>query len=76
MRAQAAGIESGRVASGLEKAVQRGALLRARHEAQTLYFLNSARGRAAAQAFAERGYDELWQHSVAAAGAAQCVQAL
>jgi DNA replication protein len=56
---EAAGIEPVRVAAGLERAVQRGALLRATHEAQTLYFLNSARGRADAQAFAERGTDEM-----------------
>lgn len=55
---EAVGIESHRVASGLEKAVQRGVLLRSRHDAQTLYFLNSAGGRAAAQAFEERGHDE------------------
>jgi DnaD/phage-associated family protein len=53
--ASAAGMDAGHAKAGLEKAVQRGALVRARHEAQTLYFLNSARGRLAAQAFAERG---------------------
>ena len=38
-------------APGLEKAVQRGSLLRVQNEAATLYFLNSPRGQAAAEAF-------------------------
>ncbi len=37
----------------LEKALQRGSLLLARKDAQALYFLNSPRGRAAAEAFAK-----------------------
>ena len=48
------------VASGLEKAVQRGSLIRSQHEAESpphladmFYFLNSPRGRAAAEAFAK-----------------------
>ena len=73
---EAAGIERGRVASGLEKAVQRGALLRARHEAQTLYFLNSAADALAAQAFAERGHDESGSTASLPLGTAQCVQTL
>ena len=49
-----------RFASGLEKAVERGSLLRSQHDAEspphladTFYFLNSPRGRAAAEAFAK-----------------------
>lgn len=38
-------------ASALEKAVQRGTLLRVKQEAGNFYFLNSPRGRAAAQAY-------------------------
>jgi len=37
---------------GLEKAVKRGSILKSTHEADVFYFLNSPRGRAAAQAFA------------------------
>jgi DNA replication protein len=40
-------------AAGLEKAVQRGSLLRVEKEARRFYFLNSPRGRAAAEAFAK-----------------------
>ncbi|HEY9152801.1 MAG TPA: DnaD domain protein [Anaerolineales bacterium] len=47
------GLSAEEVASGLEKAVERGSLLKSQHEADTFYFLNSARGRAAAEAFAE-----------------------
>lgn len=39
--------------SALDKAVKRGVLLMAQRETQTLYFLNSPRGRAAAEAFAQ-----------------------
>jgi DNA replication protein len=46
-----------RVLAGLEKAVKRGAILRATHGARTLYFLNSPRGRATADAFSARGDD-------------------
>jgi DNA replication protein len=41
-------------AAALEKAVQRGTLLRVRKEAAAFYFLNSPRGRAAAAAFAKK----------------------
>jgi DNA replication protein len=47
-----------RLRAGLDKAVQRGVMLRAAHGTQTLYFLNSSRGRMAAEAFAARGQDE------------------
>ncbi len=38
---------------GIERAVQRGSILSAQHEADVLYFLNSPRGRAAAEAFTQ-----------------------
>lgn len=47
------GLSADEVAAGLEKAVQRGSILRAQHEADVFYFLNSPRGRAAAEAFAK-----------------------
>jgi len=47
------GLNADEVASGLEHAVRRGSLLKAEHEAQVFYFLNSPRGRAAAEAFAQ-----------------------
>jgi DNA replication protein len=47
-----------RVRAGLEKAIQRGVILRGKHGTQTLYFLNSPRGRVAADAFAAHGLDE------------------
>ena len=47
------GLNSEQVASGLKKAVRRGSLLRSQHDADVFYFLNSPRGRAAAEAFAE-----------------------
>ncbi len=54
------GLSAEEIASGLEKAVQRGSLIRSQHDAESLphladvfYFLNSARGRVAAEAFAE-----------------------
>lgn len=39
--------------SALKRAVKRGVLIMAQRETQTLYFLNSPRGRAAAEAFAQ-----------------------
>jgi DNA replication protein len=47
------GLSAVEVASGLERAVKRGVLLEARHETDRLYFLNSPRGRAAAEAIAQ-----------------------
>jgi len=44
--------------SGLEKATKRGSLLRSQHEADVFYFLNSPRGRAAAEAFAKGQWRE------------------
>jgi len=45
------GLSKNEIRSGLEKAVQRGSLLRVRDDAKMFYFLNSPRGRAAAEAF-------------------------
>lgn len=47
------GLSAEEIAMGLEKAVQRGSLLKSQYEADTFYFLNSPRGRAAAEAFAK-----------------------
>lgn len=54
------GLAADEIATGLEKAVERGSLLRSQHDAEspphladTFYFLNSPRGRAAAEAFAK-----------------------
>jgi len=44
--------------SGLEKAVKRGSILKSTHEADVFYFLNSPRGRAAAEAFAKGQWRE------------------
>ncbi len=52
------GLGTEEVASGLEKAVQRGSLLRGEHDADVFYFLNSPRGRAAAEAFAKGDWRE------------------
>jgi len=43
---------------GLEKAVERGSILKSTHEADVFYFLNSPRGRAAAEAFAKGQWRE------------------
>ena len=47
------GLSAEEIKSGLEKAVQRGSILKSTHEADVFYFLNSPRGRAAAEAFAK-----------------------
>src|SRR5258707_365902 len=47
------GLTAQAVVSGLEKATRRGSLLKSQHEAEIFYFLNSPRGRAAADAFAK-----------------------
>ena len=49
----ALGLSEDEVARGLEKAVQHGNLLKSEHEAEVFFFLNSPRGRAAAEAFAK-----------------------
>ena len=56
--AQELGLATNEIHSGLEKAAQRGSLLRSQHETDVFYFLNSPRGRAAAQAFAHGQWRE------------------
>jgi DnaD/phage-associated family protein len=45
------GLSADAIGSGVEKAVKRGTILRIEHKAEVIYFLNSPRGRAAANAF-------------------------
>jgi len=47
------GLSAEEISHGLEKAVKRGSILQSQHEADVFYFLNSARGRATAEAFAK-----------------------
>ena len=47
------GLTADEIRSGIEKAVKRGSLLRSENEADVFHFLNSPRGRAAAEAFAQ-----------------------
>jgi DnaD/phage-associated family protein len=47
------GLVADEIKLGLEKAVKRGSILKSRHAAEVFYFLNSPRGRAAAEAFAK-----------------------
>jgi DNA replication protein len=49
--AQEVGLSEGEVRLGIEQAVKRGTILRTEHKTEVLYFLNSPRGRAAANAF-------------------------
>src|SRR5258706_10802543 len=51
--AKALGLTVDEIKLGLGKAVKRGSLLKSTHEADIFYFLNSPRGRAAADAFAK-----------------------
>jgi DNA replication protein len=46
------------LASGLEKAVERGSIIKSVHDADVFYFLNSPRGRTAAEAFAKGNWRE------------------
>jgi DNA replication protein len=55
---KALGLAAEEVAAGLESAVQRGSILRAEHDADVFYFLNSPRGRAAAEAFVQGNWRE------------------
>ena len=52
------GLTEEAIRSGLEKAVQRGSLLRSVRENDMFYFVNSPRGRAAAEAFANGNWRE------------------
>lgn len=56
--AERLGLSAKQISHGLEKTVQRGSLLRSQHEADVFYFLNSPRGRAAAEAFAKGEWRE------------------
>ncbi|MBI5351626.1 MAG: DnaD domain protein [Chloroflexi bacterium] len=46
------------IQTGLRKSVERGTMLRSQHEADVFYFLNSPRGRLAAEAFAKGNWRE------------------
>ncbi|MDD2920784.1 MAG: DnaD domain protein [Anaerolineales bacterium] len=54
----ALGLNSQEVKLGLEKSIARGTLLKSSYEADTFYFLNSPRGRLAAEAFAKGQWRE------------------
>jgi DnaD/phage-associated family protein len=56
--AEALGMSLEEIQLGLEKSVERRTLLRAEHEADIFYFLNSPRGRLAAEAFAKGNWRE------------------
>jgi DNA replication protein len=47
------GLAADEIRVGIEKAGKRGSILKSQHEADVFYFLNSPRGRAAAEAFAQ-----------------------
>jgi DnaD/phage-associated family protein len=55
---EALGMTVEEIQLGLGKAVERGTLLRAEHEADVFYFLNSPRGRLAAEAFTKGNWRE------------------
>ena len=52
------GMGAEEIRSGLGKAVARGSILKSTHEAEVFFFLNSPRGRAAAEAFAKGQWRE------------------
>ncbi len=52
------GLSADEIRLGLEAACRRGSLLRSEHDAQALYFIDSAQGRSGAQAFAEHGWPD------------------
>ncbi len=55
---EALGLSAKQIQDGLEKATARKTLLAASHESDTFYFLNSPRGRLAAEAFAKGNWRE------------------
>ena len=55
---KALGLSADEIAMGLEKALQRGSIIKSEHDADVFYFLNSPRGRAAAEAFADGNWRE------------------
>ncbi|HLO33639.1 MAG TPA: DnaD domain protein [Anaerolineales bacterium] len=63
--AQALGLSAEQIHAGLEKAVQRGSLLRIENEAKVYFLLNSPRGRATAQALANGKLNSEMADSVA-----------
>jgi DnaD/phage-associated family protein len=52
------GLGGEQIQNGLEKALARGTMLKSTHDADTFYFLNSPRGRLAAEAFAKGNWRE------------------
>ncbi len=56
--AEALGMGLEEIQSGLRKSVERGTMLRAQHDADVYYFLNSPRGRLAAEAFEQGQWRE------------------
>ena len=56
--AEPLGMNPEEIKLGLEYAVKRGTLLKSQHEADVFYFLNSPRGRLAAEAFAKGNWRE------------------
>jgi DNA replication protein len=56
--AESLGMVLNEIQAGLEKAVKRGTLLKSAHEADIFYFLNSPRGRLAAEAFEKGNWRE------------------
>lgn len=57
--AEPLGLNSEEIQRGLENAIERRTLLKAEHEADVFYFLNSPRGRLAAEAFANGQWREV-----------------
>lgn len=53
INAKELGLSEAKIKSGLRKAVERGSLLEAQYKSDILFFLNSPRGRAAAQEFSK-----------------------
>jgi len=56
--AESLGMKLDEIQLGLGKSVERGTMLRSQHEADVFYFLNSPRGRLAAEAFAKGQWRE------------------
>jgi len=52
------GLDAEKIKLGLEKSVERGTLLKSTHDEEVFYFLNSPRGRLAAEAFANGNWRE------------------
>jgi len=59
------GLSVDEIRRGLGKALERGTLLKSEHEADVFYFLNSPRGRLAAEAFANGQWREVGRSYVA-----------